>query len=55
MKITVFLNEHKVPQEPVLVQQYLRVYTPLKFPLRLSVFFLPYILWWSYYYGLYST
>ena len=40
MTITVFQNEHKFAQEPVLVQQYLC--TPLKFPTKLSALFLWY-------------
>jgi len=41
MKNTVFKNEHKVAQEPVLVKKYLC--TPVNFPPQLRVFFFGYI------------
>ena len=38
MKVKVFKNEHKIAQEPVLVQKYLC--TPVNVPPQLRVFFL---------------
>jgi len=42
MTITVFKNEHKVAQEPVLFQHYLC--RPVNFPLYLRVLFVVYLL-----------